>query len=328
MNKLSTCTISDGMTDQRVLVDPGSIVKDLPQAQKKNSPWRRTKISPCPVLTRCCSCKEFKPIDEFYLLADKKSARRDILGDRRNSQCRYCANQSYVKTPQPVKMLRAARQHAKEKGVPCTLTVNDIVIPQNCPVLGIQLKASVGQGRPNCRNLGPSPSIDRVVNELGYIPGNICIISTRANHLKSNGTLEEFRGVLRYMEECESGQYETSEFYEDPNKIEITKRLFTAAKRRARVKGLEFSLTLDDIKIPKYCPALGFELTPVYQSRKENSFKSSERSPSIDRIDNSKGYTPDNIRVISARANHLKSNGTLEEIRAVYQYMNSRRTGY
>jgi hypothetical protein len=44
-------------------------------------------------------------------------------------------------------------------------------------------------------------------------------------------------------------------------------------------------------------------------------------SPSIDRVDSSKGYTKDNIQVISHRANNLKNNATLEELRKLVTYV-------
>ena len=83
--------------------------------------------------------------------------------------------------------------------------------------------------------------------------------------------------------------------------------LLSSAKRRAKLKGIEFSLKLEDIKIPDICPVLGIPLFLTSGQRTYNS-------PSVDRIDNNKGYSKDNIIVISWRANRLKSDGTIEEI--------------
>jgi len=79
--------------------------------------------------------------------------------------------------------------------------------------------------------------------------------------------------------------------------------LYSRAKYRAKQRGLEFSITKDDIIIPDICPLL---LTPM-------------ESPSLDRIDSTKGYTPDNIQVISNRANTLKNNATLEELQTLVE---------
>jgi hypothetical protein len=71
---------------------------------------------------------------------------------------------------------------------------------------------------------------------------------------------------------------------------------------------------MKELTIPTHCPVLGIAL-------KHNTARRLDNSPSIDRIDSSKGYTKDNVRVISWRANKLKNNGTLEELEAVVRYM-------
>ena len=89
------------------------------------------------------------------------------------------------------------------------------------------------------------------------------------------------------------------------------------AKRRAKEKGVEFNLTREDIKIPSHCPVLNIPL----QRSVDNQGKKSDNSPSIDRIDNTKGYTKDNIRIISWKANRLKNDATLEELKLIVEYM-------
>lgn len=81
--------------------------------------------------------------------------------------------------------------------------------------------------------------------------------------------------------------------------------LWKAAQRRADESGLAFTISVEDIVIPANCPVFGTPLT----------------SPSLDRFDNDQGYTPDNIRVISRRANLIKSDATADEIEAVLRYM-------
>jgi hypothetical protein len=88
--------------------------------------------------------------------------------------------------------------------------------------------------------------------------------------------------------------------------------LLGKARYRARTKGIEFDLVEADIVIPERCPILGIPLQ--LGGDKFNS-------PSIDRFDNSKGYTKDNIRVISHRANTIKCAYPLEELKAVVRYM-------
>lgn len=99
-------------------------------------------------------------------------------------------------------------------------------------------------------------------------------------------------------------------------KNNLPRYLWRSAKQRANKQNKEFTISVDDIKIPTYCPILGI---PLIINKKQHKFD----SPSIDRIDNSKGYTKENIAVISYRANQLKSNGTLLELSAIVNYMES-----
>lgn len=92
--------------------------------------------------------------------------------------------------------------------------------------------------------------------------------------------------------------------------------LLSVAKARARRKGIAFSITRADVVVPERCPALGIPL-------RANRGSKHDGSPSIDRIDNTKGYVPGNVAVISHKANQLKSNGTYEEIEAVARWLRS-----
>lgn len=113
---------------------------------------------------------------------------------------------AYSKTPEgrakreaytrrnPIRFLLAeARKRVKEKGLPFCLTVSDIVIPAFCPVLGIPIIS--GGDRNNW------PSLDRHVPELGYVVGNVFVISYRANRLKNDATFEEVEKLFRYMKD-------------------------------------------------------------------------------------------------------------------------------
>jgi hypothetical protein len=86
-----------------------------------------------------------------------------------------------------------ARIRAKSKGIPFTITIDDIVIPEVCPVLGIKLEHGVGYV---CDN---SPTLDRIIPELGYVVGNIQVISHRANTIKNNASLEDMIKVVEHM---------------------------------------------------------------------------------------------------------------------------------
>lgn len=92
--------------------------------------------------------------------------------------------------------------------------------------------------------------------------------------------------------------------------------MYHRCQQRARKKGIEFTLTEADIVIPDICPVLGIPLV-------KGIGQPHMASPSMDRIDNSKGYTKDNTEVISMRANLLKADATIDEIERILAYMKS-----
>jgi len=95
--------------------------------------------------------------------------------------------------PRERRMLHCAKSRAKRLGVPFDLALSDIVIPAVCPVLGIPITRGSGKHIPQ------SPTLDRTVPALGYVKGNITVISYRANMLKNNATAEELQKVVDWI---------------------------------------------------------------------------------------------------------------------------------
>lgn len=94
------------------------------------------------------------------------------------------------------------------------------------------------------------------------------------------------------------------------------KYLIWNARSRAKKMGLEFEINEDDFDIPVICPILKIKLTDVRMGHKNKEF-----SPSLDRIDTSKGYIRGNICIISHKANRLKSDMSTEDIKNMYEYV-------
>jgi hypothetical protein len=114
--------------------------------------------------------------------------------------------QKYMELDPRQKMVYAARNRARIGGLDCTITKDDIVIPETCPVLGIPLVARVGAGRSNRDEVENSPSLDRIDNSKGYVPSNIAVISMRANMIKNNATLAELKAIVAYIEASQADQ--------------------------------------------------------------------------------------------------------------------------
>jgi len=99
----------------------------------------------------------------------------------------------------------------------------------------------------------------------------------------------------------------------DRRRDDVEKQLWFAARYRSRKLSLAFTITPLDVVVPKFCPALGIPLQVSDNTAGPNS-------PTIDRIIPSLGYTPDNIVVVSQKANTIKSNATIQEILSVVAF--------
>lgn len=121
----------------------------------------------------------------------KKEQRRTWFEAHRDEQRER--NREWRVSNLPRYLLNQIRGRARRAGIPCDLTLEDIVIPEVCPVLGIPLVRGKGHSHAG------SPSFDRFDPKLGYVKGNVRVISYRANTIKSDATVDELRRVLAYM---------------------------------------------------------------------------------------------------------------------------------
>lgn len=86
------------------------------------------------------------------------------------------------------RLYSSAKQRAEKDGIPFNISLEDIVIPEQCVFLKTPLTRTQGKGR-----VWTNASIDRIDNTKGYIKGNIQIISLKANVMKSLASLEELK---------------------------------------------------------------------------------------------------------------------------------------
>lgn len=167
-----------------------------------------------PIPTKqCLRCSTAKPLTEFgpHIRA------RDGL----QPYCKVCNREQkadwYAQRYKRA-MVSSARSRAKVQGVPCTITEDDIDIPVFCPALGLKLEiAFAGEAKDN------SPSLDKIVPELGYVPDNIVVISNLANTMKNKGTIEQLRDLADFYTELQRNQWR--------QKMKLTRRGRSASAR-------------------------------------------------------------------------------------------------
>ena len=132
--------------------------------------------------------------------------RENILARRREKyaadpeQMRAKVRQYYIDNPARA-LLVNARARAKQRGVAFDLTLEDVSIPDVCPVLGLEIRKGVPGASGGSDN---SPSLDRIRPELGYVPGNVVVVSHRANRIKQDATADELELVARWLRKASS----------------------------------------------------------------------------------------------------------------------------
>lgn len=103
--------------------------------------------------------------------------------------------------------------------------------------------------------------------------------------------------------------------YERYDKARPTEfRMVRSSRARALKIGIEHTITVEDIYVPEICPALGIKL-------RVNKGRPGDDSPSLDRIDPTKGYIKGNIQVLCNLANRIKSNATPEQVMKVALFL-------
>lgn len=89
------------------------------------------------------------------------------------------------------RLLASARDRAEKRGIPFSLSLADIIVPERCPLLGIEIVANVGTRGPAPN----SPALDRIDPQRGYEPGNVWVVSYRANAIKNDASPDELEMI-------------------------------------------------------------------------------------------------------------------------------------
>lgn len=114
---------------------------------------------------------------------------------RERARKRIQARDAHHKRDAAERLYRSSKARAKRDGIPFNLTLDYVrslwPADGNCPVLGFRMVLD--------KERGELPSLDRFEPEKGYVPGNVRIISQRANRLKGDGYAFEFDRIAAYV---------------------------------------------------------------------------------------------------------------------------------
>lgn len=152
----------------------------------------------------CKTCGISKNLTEYAL--DKNAL------DGRRIHCKECCNKAkklkrlqnpekyreyshrYLKANPNWVIFNSAQQRAKKRGLDFNITLEDIVIPEYCPILGIKIQNSSASG-----GAFDSVSLDRINSSKGYVKGNIMVVSRLANMMKSSANNEQLLTFAKWV---------------------------------------------------------------------------------------------------------------------------------
>jgi hypothetical protein len=166
----------------------------------------------------CTKCKQEKPLSDFdktyqkgypeQLRSDCKTCvnkrRREGLSKEQKRKRAASRNNSNVKEPVRF-MLYDAKRRASRNNIPFDITPEDIPMPTHCPILGTLLKRGSYHVCPS------SPTLDKYNPSLGYVKGNVTVISHRANTMKLDATTEEVYKLYLWMVEQDKQKDNTND---------------------------------------------------------------------------------------------------------------------
>jgi hypothetical protein len=165
----------------------------------------------------CSKCGKIKPTSDFWRAQNKRGHMSECktCGRKRNKAwiasnrerynvCCLKATHAYRRRDAKRRLFEGTKWRAKNKGLEFTISFDDLHWPEVCPVLGMPLATTFGKGKGAGLSKDAAPSIDRINNSLGYVPGNIIIVSWRANRIKSDALPDELRRIANFY-----GQLET-----------------------------------------------------------------------------------------------------------------------
>jgi hypothetical protein len=292
---------------------------------------------------KCVKCTNFalsgKTLCQKCSLSTSVTTRKHYVKCRSKQKCVNCGENSisclcdhckssrtkYIQSPSVIIKQREWRENrwqkilfstllarAKKKGiyVDPELKWSDLPDPngQKCPIFGSSYIMGSGD---KCDS---SATIDRIRPELGYVKGNLQLLSSLANTIKNNASPEIIEMVGKAVQSKKNKSNIVMDMC-DKTKERRQKMIIAKKAQNKRKRNLDFDIQWFNINLPKVCPCTGVIIDY------ENNQNDWRFWPSIDRIDNNIGYIPGNVWVISAWANAIKSNANESQILAVADWL-------
>lgn len=142
----------------------------------------------------CRVCQVEKPTNEFYHYKYKSQSKyaKGLEYSKPIKICKTCKSEQ-GKTNVKANLVNRARARAIKGNLDFDITADDIVVPDVCPVLGMPIKVNTGKTRKD------SIALDKINPLLGYVKGNVQVVSQLANTMKASASKEELLKFAKWV---------------------------------------------------------------------------------------------------------------------------------
>lgn len=164
------------------------VILDVPLKNIDNS------VGDVSIMKLCGVCQQEKSIVEFHKAPNHVDGRFRLC-----KMCQHKRGRAYARNrhlDHRFRLFEGSKVRAKNSNMAHSITLTDIDSPTHCKYLGVEIDYTPPSKRGGTRKWN-GPSLDRIDNNLGYIPGNIQIISELANRMKQEASIEQLVSFAR-----------------------------------------------------------------------------------------------------------------------------------
>ena len=132
--------------------------------------------------------------EELYVRKLEQGRKAGAKWRAKNDRTEYHASYDRERSTEN-RLYRSSKNRASKSGQFHTITQEDIVVPVYCPICGTKLRHSEIKG-----GASDSPTLDKIIPEMGYVRGNIAVICKLCNSTKGSGSAELHRKIADYID--------------------------------------------------------------------------------------------------------------------------------
>lgn len=160
--------------------------------------WRKTSNGVCAKCASLLTNNKIKATNPIIIGEYRTKSNKNWNSSMKGKSAKQRWRMRDPKWAWVVSAVGGARSRSTKSRLLFTITNEYIhsITPDKCPVFGTAFTFIGASNKHLSANVA---TLDRIVPELGYVVGNVCVISMKANAIKSNASTEDVEKVLKWM---------------------------------------------------------------------------------------------------------------------------------